>query len=253
MSALPAVRRRLAPRQAGLAFWAGAIVTLVALSPPLHALADASFAAHMVQHLLLILVAAPLLALGQPLGTLLRLLPRRRRRPVGAAYGSLLGRPAMRGLWRFLTGPLVSWTLHTVAVWAWHVPAVFEAALASDAVHAVEHACFLGTGVLYWWTLLREGSHRRHGYAVGVLSVFAMAMQGSALGALITFSSVPWYPQYAASAAQLGLTPLEDQQLAGLIMWVPAGFVYTAVALAFFALWLRGEEAQERMEVRLPR
>jgi putative membrane protein len=225
-------------------------VTLVAVAPPLHTLADTSFAAHMVQHLLLILVAAPLIAFGQPLASVLRLYPRRTRRRVGAVYGALFRRPPVRATWRFLTQPVVAWTLHTVAVWTWHVPVLFTAALNNDLVHALEHACFLGSGVLYWWALLRDGAHSRHGYAIGVASVFAMAMQGSALGALLTFSGVPWYPQYAASAASLGLTALQDQQLAGLIMWIPAGLAYTAVALAFFALWLQGEEQHEALVAR---
>jgi putative membrane protein len=147
-------------------------------------------------------------------------------------------------LWRWSITLPVTWALHTLAMWVWHAPPLFQGALASDTLHAAEHACFLGTGVLYWWALLRHGARAPHGYALAVLSVFAMGMQSSALGALLTFSAVPWYPAYAAGEARWGFTPLNDQQLAGLIMWVPAGLVYTTVALTLFALWLQREEAR---------
>ena len=232
-------RRARRTRLYGASFWAGVLIALVAVSPPLHALADETFAAHMVQHLLLILVAAPLIAAGRPLGALLELLPRPTRRRAGAAMGRVFAQAGWRRVWRWVTAPLMTWTLHTVAIWLWHAPPLFQGALASDTLHAAEHASFLATGVLYWWALLRDGTHQRHGYAVAILSVFAMAMQSGALGALLTFSNVPWYPDYAAGEARWGLSPLDDQQLAGLIMWVPAGLVYTGGALAMLGLWLQ--------------
>jgi cytochrome c oxidase assembly factor CtaG len=124
--------------------------------------------------------------------------------------------------------------VHLAAVWAWHVPMLYEAALANRAVHAAEHAAFLGTGVLFWWAVL----HRKQSYGAGVLYVFGMALQSTLLGALLTFARAPWYTSHLGSTAEWGLTPLEDQQLAGLVMWVPGGLVYLMAALTLFGLWL---------------
>jgi cytochrome c oxidase assembly factor CtaG len=196
------------------AFGGGVLAVLVALETPLDALSEALFSAHMVQHLVLILVAAPLLALGSP--------------RVALAWSM----PPTR-LWRLVPGRAsVAFILHAVALWAWHVPILYEAALANRAIHAAEHASFLATGVLFWWTLLHRG------YGVGVLYVFGMAVQSTVLGALLTFARGPWYTSHLGSTAAWGLTALEDQQLAGVIMWVPGGLIYLVAALALFGLWL---------------
>ena len=135
--------------------------------------------------------------------------------------------------------------LHTTALWIWHIPALYEAALAHEWVHAVQHLSFFGTGLLFWW-VLAHGHYGRAGYGAAVLFVFATALHSGFLGALITLSPRIWYEPYADAPSTSGLSPLEDQQIAGLIMWVPASVVFSGAALAFLLAWLR--EAGRRVE-----
>ena len=216
------------------AFAGGWIMLLLALVSPLHRLGVVLFSAHMAQHELLMAAAAPLLILGRPLVPFVWALPITWRRTVGdwAAVAPV------RGTWDLLTLPLVAWSLHGVAIWLWHVPSLFEATLRSDWVHTLQHMSFLGTGLLFWWALLRGGGGRV-GRPAAVLYLFTTSLHTTILGALLTFSSRAWYPVYAPATAAWGLTPLEDQQLAGLIMWVPANLSYLIAALAIASAWLK--------------
>ncbi|MGH2355348.1 MAG: cytochrome c oxidase assembly protein [Chloroflexota bacterium] len=230
------------------AFAGGEAALFLALISPLDALGEALFSAHMVQHLLLMVVAAPLLVLGRPLVPLLWTLPARWRRAVGRWWHGAVG---VRAAWRAASHPLLVWGLHVGAVWVWHTPGLYQAALRSEVVHIAEHACFLATAVLFWWVLVHARARGRLGYGAGVLYVFAMAVQSGVLGALITFAPTAWYPIHQPSVAAWGLTPLEDQQLAGLAMWVPAGLAYTAAALSLFVAWLgEAERAARRIDAR---
>jgi len=238
------VRRRAGPGRGPrgwqtAAFAGGLAVIFVALISPLDALGSALLSAHMVQHLGLILIAAPLLVLGAPLAPLLWGLPKPVRRVI---TGSWLPRAVLRRGWQVLGRPLVVWTFHTATMWIWHLPSLYQAALQSQLVHAVEHAGFLSTALLFWWTVARAGRRGRLGYGAGVLYVLGAGLQSSMLGIFMTFAEMPWYPAYTVSVAAWGLTPLVDQQLAGLIMWVPAGLIYLHAALVVFAVWLKAEE-----------
>lgn len=204
---------------------------VIALVSPLHPLGEALFSAHMVQHELLMVIAAPLLVLGHPLVAFLWALPFEWRRVIGKWAKA----QPVANTWHHLTNPLTAWLAHAVVLWGWHIPALFQATLTSDLVHTAQHLSFLVSALLFWWALFR-GTHR---YGLGVLYVFTTAVHTSILGALLTFSPRLWYPTYATRTAPWGLSPLEDQQIGGLIMWVPAGLVYTIVGLALFALWLR--------------
>jgi putative membrane protein len=221
------------------AYAAGLIVLFVALVSPLDALGSALFSAHMVQHLLLIVAAAPLLVLGRPIVPLLWALPA----PVPRLLGGWWQRPAIARAGRVvLTWLPVAWALHAAALWVWHVPGLYQAALVDGRIHVAEHACFLGTALLFWWAVVHPGRQGAAAYGASAVAVFVMAMQGGLLGALITFAPTPWYPAYAATAPTWGLTPLDDQQLAGMIMWTPAGLVYLAATLALLVAWLRAAE-----------
>ena len=216
------------------AFGLGWLTLAIALLSPLHRLGAVLFSAHMIQHELLMAVSAPLLVLGRPLVPFVWALPVTWRHTMGA-WASVA---PVRRTWGLVTLPLVAWTLHGVAIWVWHAPPLFEATLRSDLIHTLQHLSFLGTGLLFWWALLR-GREGRLGRPAGALYLFTTSVHTTVLGALLTFSSRLWYPGYATSTAPLGLTPLEDQQLAGLIMWVPAGLVYLIATLVITASWLQ--------------
>jgi putative membrane protein len=218
-------------------FAAGWLSLAIALVSPLHALGGALFSAHMAQHEVLMAVAAPLLVLGRPVVPFVWALPACWRSGAGAAAKA----GVVRGAWRAVSNAPATWVLHALALWAWHVPALYAVAVRSEWAHAAQHACFLGTGLLFWWALLR-GRGGRMGYGRAVLYVFGMGIQGGALGALLTVARTPWYAPYALTTRAWGLTPLEDQQLAGLIMWVPASVSYLVAGLWLFTAWMRESE-----------
>ncbi len=221
----------------------GAVVTVgVALVSPLDALSGALASAHMVQHVLLLLVAAPLLALSTPMDALLRGSPavvrdvsRRWRRRLRLRRQNL----------RTLRHPVTVWLLHVGTLWFWHAAVPYDAAVEHHPLHVVEHASFLVTGVLFWRVLIGARAVDRVSNGFGVLLVFAMAMQSTFLSALLTFARAPWYSVYASSTAPWNLDALADQQLAGVIMWIPAGVVYVVSALALLAAWIRATEGEE--------
>lgn len=220
-------------------FGVGWVAGVIAILPPLDRWAADRFSAHMVQHELLVLVAAPLMVAARPLAATLWGLPGGVRAPAVAA----LRAPAARAAWRGLTTPLVACALHGVVLWVWHAPALYGRAVENEAVHAVQHVMFVGTAALFWWGLV-AGRYGRAGYGAAVLYVFTTAVHTGALGALLTFASVPLYPVYVARTPE----PLADQQLAGLLMWVPAGIVLTAAGLGFFVAWLGESGRRGRME-----
>jgi cytochrome c oxidase assembly factor CtaG len=215
-------------RASALRFLTGWTVLAAALVTPLHQAGERSFAAHMLEHELLMLAAAPLLVLSRPLGVALWALPPSVRTGfVTFGHGIGVG-------WRALTVPIVATALQAVALWLWHAPPLFDLALAHDGWHIVQHLSFLCTALLFWWAMLCGRGEHRLGLAIGCL--FFTAIVSGALGALMAFSSSPWYAGYAASGLDaFGLTPAEDQQLAGLLMWVPGGLVHAGAGLALLA------------------
>jgi cytochrome c oxidase assembly factor CtaG len=223
------------------AFVAGWLALVIALVSPLDALSARLFSAHMVQHELLMIVAAPLIVLGAPMIAMLWLLPLRGRRTASAA----LHRRRVAAGWAILSAPVTVWLLHGIVLWVWHVPALFQATLDSELVHAAQHLCFFGTASLFWWGI-SHGRYGRLGYGAAVLYVFATSVHSGVLGALLTLSPRVWYPLYASTTLTFGVTPLEDQQLAGLVMWVPASVIFAGIGLTFFALWLRESERRSR-------
>jgi cytochrome c oxidase assembly factor CtaG len=196
-------------------FYAGCAVAAAALLGPLHHAAQRLLWAHMVQHELLMVLAAPLIVLGRPLETWIWALP-------------LCLRKAAR-IPGWLGDPLAAWTLHAAAIWVWHAPGLFEAALADPWLHVAQHASFFGTALVFWWSLLGP-AHRN---LAGMASLFTTMIHTGALGALMALARASWYPGFA----------LEDQQLAGLVMWVPAGLAYPLAALFLGSQWLRRSAA----------
>ena len=218
-------------RRRGLWFALGWMTLAAALVSPLHEAGERSFAAHMFEHELLMLLAAPLLVLSAPTIVMLWAFPISARRALGA-FGSSA---PIAASWRALTAPVTATAVQAAALWLWHAPALFDRALASEGWHAVQHLSFLLSALFFWSAMIGHspGRSRTAGTrSIAALCLFATSVISGALGALMAFSQSPWYAGYARMGmAPFGLTPAEDQQLAGLIMWIPGGLVHAAVAL----------------------
>jgi putative membrane protein len=200
-------------------YLAGSVVLAAGLFGPLDVIAQRSFAAHMIQHELLMVVAAPLLVLGRALGAWSWAFAPRARRRIGAA----LRMRWVASVWRVLTVPLAAWCLHTIALWMWHAPVLFRAASADAALHMLQHASFLLTALLFWWAVIRNAVSRP---LIALILLFTTMVHTGALGALLVFAATDWYASDVLDSSR------DDQQLGGLIMWVPAGAVYLMAALA---------------------
>jgi putative membrane protein len=226
------------------AFAAGVLCLLAALASPLDAFADELFSIHMVQHEVLMLLAAPLFVLGRPLVAGLWALPRSARERLGAWSR----RPWPAAASGVLGSPFAAFAAYGLALWVWHLPGLYQAAVADDRVHALQHASFFLASALFWWTLA-EGRHGRHGYGAGVFFVFATAVHSGILGAMLTLAPRLVYPIYGPRAARWGIDPLADEQVGGLLMWIPAGLVLLLCGLALLAAWI-GESGRrvERLE-----
>ncbi|MGZ8155314.1 MAG: cytochrome c oxidase assembly protein [Burkholderiales bacterium] len=233
--------RRTPPRDArrwrGACFWLGWLALAVSLGPPLEAWTSDSFAAHMAQHEIMMLVASPLMVLARPYGFILWGLPQ----PLANVLARLMQARGTRRVGSSLCSPIVAWLLHAAVLRSWHVPPAFEAALAHASVHWIQHITFFLSAVIFWWSVFAPGPlAERRGAAI--MSVFTTAVHTSLLGTLLTFSTRAWYPTYALAANPWGLGAVEDQQLGGLIMWIPGGTVFLLAGLALTAMWLKDAE-----------
>jgi putative membrane protein len=228
--------------QRAAAFWAATVALGVALLSPLDAVARTLFSAHMAQHLLLMVVAAPLLVIGRPVAAWLAALPPGPRRAAARAHATIAFVP------RALRRPLVAIGLVTVATWSWHAPTLYEAAVLNEPVHAIEHGSFVVASMLAWSVVLRWGRRDVSNAFGRALFLLAYALQGALLGALLVFASTPLYSVHRGGPALWGLTTLQDQQLAGALMWIPPAPVYLAAIAAvlfgaFRAMDLRADGA----------
>jgi putative membrane protein len=213
-----------------VAFLSGMFFLWFAIGSPLSAFDDGSLTAHMVQHILLMLVIPPLVLLGAPALPLLHGFP---QWFVRAFLGPFLRWPLVQSIGRFLTHPVVCWLLAAVALIGWHVPSAFELALRSDFWHEVEHSCFLSTSILFWWPVVQPfpSEPRWPRWSIPVYLFFGM-LPGGALGAFLAFCDRVLYPSYAESPPLFHITPLTDQILAGALMWVFGMFVCLVPAVA---------------------
>lgn len=218
-----------------VAFWGGLAAVAIALVSPVDAMSGVLVSAHMVQHVLLILVAAPLLAVAAPGGAILRGTPdvvRRASRTARRAAGLDVDRLG------HLRSPIGRWLLYVATLWLWHASVLYGLAVEHAAVHALEHATFLVAAFLVWSAIL--GPLRvRVERGLGLLGVFTLGLQGIFLSVLLTFAEQPYYAEHLTPPAAWGITPLADQQLAGVLMWIPAGFIHTGIALYLLVSWLR--------------
>lgn len=219
-------------------FSAGIGALVVALLSPLDALDDQLFSAHMIQHMMLMLVAPPLLVWARPATAWLWAFPLPARRAIGRCW---MRTPGLAAGVRWLLGPVGVGLGCSFALWFWHLPGPYHWALDSEAVHTGEHLCFFVTSLAFWSLVLAPYGRRQLSYGASLIFVGALGVQMGLLGAILTFASRPVYMQ-PATTLRWGLTALEDQQLAGVIMWVPAGLLYLGVMAVLFAAWLRHAE-----------
>jgi putative membrane protein len=223
-----------------LAFALGWISLAIALDSPLHELGEQLFWVHMTQHEILMLISAPLLVLGRPTIAFLWALP-----PAWREMAAGVGRSrTFKKGWAFVSAPLWAWLVSALALWIWHIPWLFDQTLRSDWIHAAQHTTFLVTAVVFWWPVLNRTPAL--GYGGALVYVFTTILHTSVLGALLTFAPRPWYSSYVLTAPAWHVSALEDQQIGGLIMWIPAGTLLLIVALVLLIKWMN--ESQTRWQ-----
>ncbi len=206
------------------AFLGGLAAIYLALASPVEPFAELLLQVHMVQHLLLMMAAPPLLWLGAPLFPLLRGLPR----PVRIFWvAPWLAAPRLRQIFGRLTHPLTALVLFVAATWFWHAPRFYDLALRSNGWHYLQHACFLGAALVFWYPIVRPYPARPCWSPWLLLPCLFLAdLSNTALAALLTFSNRLLYPYYAEVPRLAGLSPLEDQSAAGVVMWVPGSVAF---------------------------
>ena len=224
-------------------FAAGIAVLFVALISPLDALDDQLFSAHMTQHLLLMMVAAPLLVWSRPAMAFLWAFPISTRRVIGRLW---VGGGLHRGV-HTLMSPLIVWLLCSMVLWFWHLPRPYGWALSNEGVHTLEHFCFFITALMFWSLVIEPFGRRRLDYGSTLIFVATLGVQNGMLGALLTLAGHPFYSAHFNTTAAWGLTPLEDQQLAGVIMWIPASVIHLTTLGVLFVAWMKNAEREARL------
>ena len=222
--------RFAAPVQRSQVIWfsLGTLAIFLALVSPLDELGDTYFfSAHMLQHTILVFVAPPMLLAGTP----------------SWLVDAIIRRRGIRPLARFITHPLAAYLLFNLVFAGWHFPALYEAALENENVHIFEHLCFLVTAVINWWPVLSPSALLpRSSPLTQMAYLFLESIPCTVLGAVIVFQPGILYPTYASAPGLLGVSPMLDQQIAGLIMAMPAGMAYLAVLTVVFFTWAKKEE-----------
>jgi cytochrome c oxidase assembly factor CtaG len=234
------------------AYWAGLVLVGIALMSPIDTLSSQFFFMHMIQHLLLIMIAPPLLMVANPFPVVLWGLPDRARRSTGRGLSRLLHRNSrFRHALYKLTGPGLIWMITIGLLIVWHDPNLYNAALRYEWLHDLEHLSFFLPAVAYWWLVTAAGPrlHKRFSDALRIGYVILAIPPVMLLGIVLSFASQPIYTYYLAVPRIGGLSVMEDQMLGGVIMWVPGSMMYIISALLATAVWLRGEERKPPLPV----
>ncbi len=233
------------PRHRRWLFLAGLAAILLALVSPIDAYEGQLFSVHMVQHMLLELVAAPLIVMAAPITLALRAAsPTGRRWILAVLHSRLL---------RWLAFPLTTWLLFAAVNWGWHFSSLYDVALENDLVHYIEHLTMLGAGLLFWWPVISpDPMPWRMPHPVRLLYLFLALPQNSFLGLALLSADTVLYSHYLTNIRDWGPTPLADQQLGGTLMWVMGDMVFLAAMLGVVWAWMRFEDARTaRLDARL--
>ena len=234
-----AVRRaQIAPERWRTASWSlGVALIFLSLNGPLHALSDLFlFSAHMGQHMLLMLIAPPLLILGLPPALIRR----------------ALAHPGVHRAARLLTHPGVAFVAYNLVFVGWHFPVAYNAALENHDLHIVQHLMFMATSVMMWWPVVAPVAEleRIPDGPLLMMYVFAFGVPTTIVSAFITMSDDVFYPFYAAAPRVSALSPLEDQRLGGLLMWIPGMLIFWTAITGIWLRWTREEYVEWRREAR---
>ncbi len=228
-------------------FWAGLATILVALQSPLDMLARQLFWIHMVQHLLLMVVAAPLFALASPWMRMWHALPLGWRRGIAKPLFRKRGLEPVRWTWRKLSNPAVVWVLGAANLWVWHVPALYDLTLRNHLVHHLEHTLFFGLGLAFWAHVIDQRPFKSRLGSIGRATlVFTTMIQSWALAAVLSFAPAAFYAYALLPTRPGGISALTDQQLGGGMMWVPGAISYSIALVAMLFRWLAEEESRSQ-------
>ena len=227
-------------------FAAGIAACVLALVSPIDILSAQLGSVHMVQHMILMNVAAPLLVLGTPVLVLLWSLGIERRRKWGKRLQWLNQWPSR---YYVLWQPIILWAVYAFSLWIWHLPRFYQAALRNELVHDLQHLVFVASACLFWRVLFDPLSHCRLNRGAGVIYLFTTSLHATVLGVFMALSPAVWYPDYEPFTPAFSLTALQDQQIAGLIMWMPACALYAVAAAVIFGIWLRDSEQSNRQRI----
>lgn len=234
--------RRTLPTSYAVFYYTGLLAIAVALLGPFDVYNENSLLMHMSQHLLLLQAAGPLIWLGRPVQLALQAISPRRSGPV---LKTVLRRSWVRSILSFMSHPLVAFIIFNVTLIFWHVPRMYDAALSHQIIHDLEHLAFLSAALIYWWPII-EPVPRHHkvrlGFALG--SIFLTGLVSEALGAILSLDSTLLYPFYSHAQPLWGLSPLADQEYAGLLMWVGGGMLYLTIIFAILIRSLGGDDYQ---------
>lgn len=233
---------RRSPRVREALFASGLVAIALALLSPIDAYSNLLLSVHMVQHLLLTMVAPPLLLLGAPVSAALRAVGPRARRSVLV--------PLLRGrAGRLLGNPILSWSAFVLVLWGTHFSAIYELTLRNQSVHVAEHVAYLGTALLFWAPIVsRDPIPARIGHPARILYVFLAMPQVAFLGVAIAGAGHVLYPAYVAASARLGVSALADQHLAGSIMWETGAVLMLPALTLVLADWFASEEHRAAAE-----
>ena len=235
-----------------ISYLTGLVLVALALLSPIDSLGQQLFFMHMIQHLLLIMIAPPLLLIANPMPVVLWGLPDKWRLKTGHAIGHILHRDSQfRHVLRTLTAPGIIWLVWVIALFGWHDPAMYNAALRYEFLHDLEHLSFFLASMLFWWHVTGAGPrvHKQFGYVGRIAFVLAAVPPNMALGVWLAFNNNVIYTYYEAVPRLWGIDALTDQRIGGVIMWIPGSMMFLLAALILTAQYLGSEESKPPLPV----